>query len=365
MNVELYRRLFVHRSDVFARQHEDGSYMPVDSPITDVELEEHLEGFDSYGVYVIDPGTNQQVLPEKMPNTVKYAVFDLDTYDADALDFLKRATERLVGPAGLNWTSGNTHRQCLMLEDSGGKGYHVWLFLSEPVPAAKVRAWTETVRTQYVVLARTATPPWPALEIFPKQDAVTPGGYGNLVKLPFGVHAKTKARSYVVPVPGWATELEDVRPYEVALIPEPAVKPERKAGDGSSSGKAPFACISKILEDGASHADHNRDNALYHFCRYAVSCGLPDDLLASWAERVNEGFDPPLTDREVSTKVRSALSATTPNPGCSADWLRDYCPGGDRCFAPGNVRSGTSEEVQASDAYLSPEQRRAQRLRES
>lgn len=156
MNVDLYRRLFVHRDDVYACQQTSGAYLPVKAPLDDLAIAEHLEGFVSYGVYTIRPSDQ----------TVTSIVFDLDTYDLDALDFLTRAVERLVNAAG-----GNS--DCLLLEDSGGKGYHIWLLLSEPVLAAKARAFAEPIRAQYQSGARTAVgEPWPALEIFPKQDVV-------------------------------------------------------------------------------------------------------------------------------------------------------------------------------------------------
>jgi len=40
-----------------------------------------------------------------------------------------------------------------------------------------------------------------ALEIFPKQDALKGKGYGNLVKLPLGVHRRTGGKSGFIPVP--------------------------------------------------------------------------------------------------------------------------------------------------------------------
>ena len=368
MNVDLYRKLFVHRADVFAEQHEDGHYEPCRFPLDDMAIAEHLEGFASYGVYVIEPESTKRSLATSEPyprttNTVKYVVFDLDTYDADALDFLKRAVMRLIGGAAFAWDKPNVHERCLLLEDSGGKGYHVWLFLSEPVAAHTVRAWTEAVRTQYVTLAGTADPPWPALEIFPKQDEVPEGGFGNLVKLPFGVHAKTKARAFLVQVPGWADSLEAVVPFDVGLIPD-APERARASSDVGSSEATAFPCITRILEDGAGQGC--RDDAMYHFVRYARAQGVPEDLVSEWAARVNELFDPPLTASVVSTKVRSAFRAGTANPGCNAAWLRRFCPGGSSCSyerkANGGSGSSTSPQpVEADYAFMTPEQRRAAR----
>lgn len=397
-----YRELFVHRDDVFAHQQSSGAYLPVLQPLTDLDIADHLAGHDSYGVYVIDPAESYINGVSRGANTVRYVVFDLDTYDADALDFLTRAVERLVFHDGAylpgEITIGHPLR-CLLLEDSGGKGYHIWLLLSEPVPAAKARAWAEPIRKQYNVASPGGETSWPALEIFPKQDAVEPSlcrdctgtgqswdptvdgnvvdcvkcngrgsvsGYGNLVKLPLGRHAKTGATSIFLHRAGWASGVDDVVPFPVEFIPEAAPVAPRADGQRSVQGdaEAPFACISKILSDGAGRGV--RDNALYHFARYAVSCGLPAELVEEWCELVNEGFDPPMTATEVRTKVRSALHATNANPGCRSEWLRDFCDGGERCFAPWNgervSRRGISgESSEASAAWLSPEERRRRR----
>lgn len=373
-DLALYRRLFVHRADVFAQQREDGGYTPVLAPLTDDDLLEHLEGFVSYGVYVVHPGhrpmnccgtpgpdcpvigaacTIHREAETWPPNTVAYIVFDLDTYDVDALDLLCRQVERLVPD----------NPKCLLLEDSGGKGYHLWLLLSQPAPAAQVREWSHPVRQRYEAMRRTA-PDWPPLEIFPKQDEVAEGAYGNLVKLPFGVHAKTHARAFIVPARGFASSLEDVRPYDVAGISAAGVaadyKPQRR-DTSTGSTAAPFACVAKLIDEGAGAGI--RDDAMYHFAAYCMTQGLPEDLATDWCERVNEGFSPPLGSSQLAKCVRSAY-ARTERLSCRADWLQDFCPGGDRCYAPwardDTGRDSTTQDKPSSPypSDMTPEQRR-------
>lgn len=366
MDLNLYRRLFVHRWDVFAEQDEHGNWSPVRRALTGDDIAEHLEGFVSYGVYVIEPGPYYAADDDGVrepANTVSYVVFDLDTYDADALDFLTRAVERLVTHGhGPDPVDHQHFMRCLLLEDSGGKGYHIWLLLSEPVPAARARAWAEAIRPQYMRMARLVpegSEPWPALEIFPKQDAVAEGGFGNLVKLPFGVHGKTHTQSVMKLRQGWATSLEEVVAFPASLIPVSSAPRERtQAPERSEGRRAPFACVSKLLESGAP--DGCRDKAMYHFARFAFAQGMPDDLVLEWCERVNEKFDPPMEPAQVRIKVRSAGNADEPNPGCSADWLENFCPGGPHCYAPWNDRQ-RSEERSDYPADMTPDERRAWR----
>lgn len=346
-------QLFVHRRDVCALQQESGAYFPAIAPVSVGTVSQHLRGECSVGAYVLNTD-----------DTCRFVMFDLDTYDRMALLCLCDAIERLVADtyaqASQTW-SGHPYR-CLLLEDSGGKGYHVWLPFSTPRPARDVRAWAQPVveaynigRDRNIPAGAPAIPftPWPALEVFPKQDALGEGGYGNLVKLPLGVHAKTGARSYFVPRENWASDLRTLAPMPAVLIPAAPAEPERKRTEVAvGDGVAPFTCVARIIVHGAGKGQ--RDNALYHFARYARASGLPEDIALEWCERVNEGFSPPLTPNEVRTKVRSAYGANTPNPGCSSDWLRDFCPGGAGCFAPWNEerrsRRGSEDEA-ATDPY--------------
>lgn len=371
----LYRDLFVHRDDVYAMQNSNGSYFPIKEPFTDYELVEHLGGQASYGVYVIEPGGADNTTTDEnrifsFPNTVKYVVFDLDTYAPEAWAWLTECLRTLVDD--FCYDEWDNPRRCLLAENSGGKGYHVWLFLSEPTPAAKVRRW---LAADFLPMWHQESGDFPGtpLEIFPKQDAVPVlGGYGNLVKLPLGVHAVSGRRSEFVPYEGWASGIDNVQRLDVSLIPEIPTGPlPRKDGTSSSTsrpvkqggergaGPTPFACISHIIEEGVGRG--NRDNGMFHFARYAAGAGLPEDLVLEWCMRVNEGFDPPLSDREVGVKVRSAFGMESPHPGCNADWLRGFCPGGEDCFAPWNTeRANNKPTVDDGSDYLtlSPHERR-------
>ncbi|MBF0469365.1 MAG: DNA primase, partial [Desulfamplus sp.] len=78
-----------------------------------------------------------------------------------------------------------------LLEYSGHKGYHFWYFFSQPVDASKVKSF----------LTRIAEPVNPDisgfdLEVFPKQDKLGSKGFGNLVKLPLGIHRKNGKPSF-------------------------------------------------------------------------------------------------------------------------------------------------------------------------
>jgi hypothetical protein len=340
-----YWDLFIHRSDVFAEQHSDGHYEPVRCPITAADVADHLAGRRSYGVYVIDPasyavgepGGIAQYVP---PNTVKYIVFDLDTYSLEALRFLTTAVEGLVKAP---WQSF----KCLLCEDSGGKGYHIWLLLASPVAAARARAWGETIRALYDAHRAIANSDWPALEVFPKQDAVPEGGYGNLVKLPLGRHAKSGAMSYFMHRPGWATGIDDVQPLPEACVPalSPGSKPAVTSHD-EATGATAFACINELLEQGAPSGC--RDKAMYFLARFWRTSGLTESQCEAVCLDANEKFDPPMSASQVRKCVRSAYVAEFARPKCGEDWHGSFCPGSDRMRACPNFH-GDATAVPADD----------------
>jgi len=327
VDLALYRRLFIHRDDVFAAQQGNGAYLPVREPITDDDLLEHLAGYASYGTYVIRPEDQ----------TVKYVVFDLDTHDEQAfIDLCKLVHGMIVGLGG--------NPPCLLAESSGNKGVHVWLFLEQPVPAFKVRRW----------VARDFTPHWtalghPMLEVFPKQDRVDEGGFGNLVKAPFGVHAVSGNRSHIIEVPAstFADSLEEVRPLKVANVPDieaPALTSTNRTRERQASGDgphAPFLCVDTLLRDGAPKG--MRDNGMFHLAAYLYGHGIDQDLAEELCLRANENFDPPMKEAEVRHKVASAYRGRYATASCGSGWLRDLCPGGPECKAGWNVQGAAKQ----------------------
>jgi len=76
-------------------------------------------------------------------------------------------------------------------EASGGKGWrcHVWGFFLAPTPAIKARVLIDSALKDAGLSDKTY------IERFPKQSRAL-NGYGNLVKVPFGVNRKTGKRSY-------------------------------------------------------------------------------------------------------------------------------------------------------------------------
>ena len=188
--VSLFMRLFRGRDDAFARQwHNRGEgrhgYVPVRRPMQPDDVREHLLGRKTYGIYLLNK-----------ENRVLTGVIDVDLVQRlrDAAEAKKQAPSirreslylhqrimTLAGEAGL----------CCLAEVSGGKGYHFWFPVREPVEAAAMRA-----ALQGLIHGLDSDVECFSLEVFPKQDRRTGKGFGNLVKLPLGIHRATGKPSF-------------------------------------------------------------------------------------------------------------------------------------------------------------------------
>lgn len=313
--LEKYRSLFIHRDDVFAVQHESGNYYPERRELTDDDLTEHLAGLWSIGSYVIRPEDQ----------TIKFLCFDLDTHDEETTDALCGLVQRMVSLNLSHEYIAGHGLPMLLLESSGSKGVHVWLFFSEPINAARVRRW---VASEFL-------PQWTeetggaSLEIFPKQDTVAEGGFGNLVKLPLGQHAVSGKFSEIVGYQEWADSIESVQPLDVALVPDPP--PVERTGSQSrghrtgSEPASPFPCVDQILYRGAQRG--GRDQAMFHLALYCYGHAVPEDLAKEMCARANEHFDPPIPDADIDRKIRQAYSGRYESATCGSDWLRNFCEG--------------------------------------
>jgi hypothetical protein len=191
--LDLYLSLFQGREDCFARQWADKNegkqgYVPVRRPLTREDVQEHLNMRRTYGIYLL-----------QQTSLVKVAVVDVDLVKSlrtgkitssvhnqvrKERDYLFSRLPEMSQEIGLY----------PLAEFSGGKGYHLWFFFEAPVPARKVRQ----VLNRIVDRIKGDLSHF-HLEVFPKQDSISGKGFGNLVKLPLGVHRVTGKRSYFLP----------------------------------------------------------------------------------------------------------------------------------------------------------------------
>jgi hypothetical protein len=232
-----FLRFFAGRGDVYARQWHDArkgatGYWPVREALSPRVVADHLLGRITIGQYVLHPD-----------ETVSFAVLDLDP--AAALMEWGAAGGREDGGLGLPPLVDYTRRLletgrgiglAPLAEATGGDGIHVWFLFVPRIAASRARALMNEI------LFRTgAQPPGVSVEVFPKQDHLRGKGFGNLVKLPLGVHQATCRRSRFLS--SAMQPVEDDDGLAIVVPSEPSAVEAALAGRvveiGSRSGARP------------------------------------------------------------------------------------------------------------------------------
>lgn len=114
----------------------------------------HLRGEAGIGVY--------PAVPARPVALCVWGCIDIDVEDLGAA----RLMQRTLGAVGItSW-----------VERSRSKGYHVWVFATDPVPAEDMRR---------MLLAAHQVADYPAREVNPKQSDVSVHKVGNYVRLPY------------------------------------------------------------------------------------------------------------------------------------------------------------------------------------
>jgi hypothetical protein len=191
--------LFGGRAEVHARQWYDprkgqGGYSPVQQPLTVRELRSHLAGDVTLGVY-----------PIRLDGTVGFFALDLDitrrALDAARSDVEQARALRRKAAAYALELLGRLRALGFepLLESSGYKGRHVWVFLDPPQPATRIHRLGELLAKRIAA----DVPPELHVEVFPKQGKRSGDkGLGNLIKLPLGVHRVSGRRSLLLDAEG-------------------------------------------------------------------------------------------------------------------------------------------------------------------
>ena len=171
--LSFYRERFCGRSDVFARYWQTGNrrgYAPVRRSITDDEIQAHLTGQIVLGTYLLHPD-----------GTTRALVFDIDgqNFSEAGRKIAFQLAQRLISSLEQKGVKP-------LVEDTGGKGYHLWLCFPEPVAARVVRDWAAKWLDSFRPF-----PEGVLVEVFPKQDYLAPNALGSLLRLPLGRHPET------------------------------------------------------------------------------------------------------------------------------------------------------------------------------
>ena len=141
-------------------------------PLTDDAIRQHFSGQATLGAYQLYGAL------------VLWLMLD---FDAKTIEARANALEM----ARLCWAHLDHLAVPAYLEDSGNKGYHLWVFFSMPAEASKAQELGMRLLNKVRQENEFADV---EVEIFPKQTKLVNSDFGNLAKLPLGIHRKTKRR---------------------------------------------------------------------------------------------------------------------------------------------------------------------------
>lgn len=195
--INIFRTLFKGRDDVFAKywvSHKTSKegYSPVCKnewipqlcrkpcekcenkdyiPLGDSWIEKHLMGKIIIGVY-----------PIQLDDRVNFLAFDFDKES-----WFKNAKQLMKFCLSVDLPA-------YLEKSKSGNGAHLWIFLSQPISAAKVREFGFKILKK-ADISRDNKNKGGFDRIFPNQDFLRNGGLGNLIALPLQYHARQKGNT--------------------------------------------------------------------------------------------------------------------------------------------------------------------------
>lgn len=338
--VDLLWDRFVHQTASFARQkrvrHDDGTEQwqfrryfegrcthtprcPKKScpdvfapPLERRHLAAHLAGEMTVGVYQL------------CENTVTWVCFDVDiSKGTEVTDetwkqvrIQTRRLARHVYEFGIPF----------IVEFSGNRGMHLWVFFATPVQAADAYAFGHFILQGVEVIDGLH------IELYPKQPHTQ--NLGNLVKLPLGVHRKSGKRTMFVkpsfePYEDQWAALARTRKMTAdelaAFIAEHNVETDVltnwKVRDTDYGRGLP--CFTNIMKQGISEG--SRDEVTFRLAVFLKNHGLPMDVTRGAILEWNDKNDPPLSEYEVEEKIESAYNRDYSHFACLRPEFEPFC----------------------------------------
>ena len=205
--IDLYMSLFIGRNDVYAKrwyslQSEKSGYQPACNnewsevcnkqkykcsncpnrkllPLDNKAIFNHLSGKDKYGRDVIG------IYPMLKDETCHFLAVDFDDEDFEqaSLAFKNTCIKNNI-PAYIE-------------RSRSGSGAHIWIFFSEPIEAAVARKLGSSLLT--LAMENQSKIKFTSYDrLFPNQDTMPKGGFGNLIALPLqGLARKNNNSEFV------------------------------------------------------------------------------------------------------------------------------------------------------------------------
>lgn len=181
-SLEVYLRLFRGREDHFAEQGQDG-YHPVHRAFDEFYLRQHLDGDATYGLYVLNRSSCCHFLCIDV-DIPKSQIAGVNIADRlGKYGYLRGKLQAVLETLHLKL---GVPPESMLLEETGGRGYHVWIFFTDPLDGKVAVRFGQVIKKCLDF----------DVEFFPKQGSLADEhSLGNLIKLPLGLHRKYGSHS--------------------------------------------------------------------------------------------------------------------------------------------------------------------------
>ncbi|OGI30563.1 MAG: hypothetical protein A2287_10105 [Candidatus Melainabacteria bacterium RIFOXYA12_FULL_32_12] len=255
--IKLFRSFFKGREDVYARRWENFKtnkfgYFPAKKdkeillPITDEVIKNHLQGQDPKEPLFY--GKRQEfvvgIYPLLLDETCCFLAVDFDksSWHKDVRFFMQTCKELEV-PAYIE-------------KSRSGNGAHIWIFFEEPISAAEARRLGSFLLT--LTMEKHPEIGFSSYDrLFPNQDTMPKGGFGNLIALPLQYKARQDNNSVFVdekfnPYPDQWQFLSNVKrmnKWQVGKILEKYVDLSLNTSFTDEDQDKPWAIPAKVKED--------------------------------------------------------------------------------------------------------------------
>jgi len=173
---------FSGREDYFAVQDLD-RYKTVKGILNPYYLDKHIKGFITFGIYVLNSNSRCNFLCIDI---------DIPKNELNNFNFLNKVQkfrylkDKLQKTESVLIKKFNLSRKSILFEDTGGRGYHIWLFFQKSINGSEVFKLSFILKEHLDF----------DFEFFPKQKVLnSKKGLGNLIKLPLGLHQKYNSES--------------------------------------------------------------------------------------------------------------------------------------------------------------------------
>ena len=245
------------------------------------------------------------------------------------------------------------------IERSKSKGYHIWWIFDELVPAWKARLVANHVLDECDLLG--------SVEVFPKQDFLRPGGYGNYINMPmYGRDARDGRTVFLDPKTGYAphsdqwaflssveriseSELDEIIELNDLDRPSPAQVVEREDEAVSGYQGQGLPCFATMTREGVDEG--MRNEAALRLSVNLYRTGIPKDLALLMLKEWNMRNRPPLETTELEKAVSSGYLGIY-GYGCFSRLIQRYCDHSCPIFMKHNQDNGRRTGVDRSRRKL-------------